>query len=131
MSKRIEYLKDIACKAIDDHLIELKEIGDQIWNNPELGFEEYYAHKLLTNFFLKHGFLNVEKSFVIDTAFRATVSNPSPNAHVAVLCEYDALPEIGHACGHNLIAEAGAGAALGILAAINGGLRGKVVHIKK
>ena len=38
---------------------------------------------------------------------------------VAILCEYDALPEIGHACGHNLIAEAGIGASLGVKAAID------------
>ena len=51
----------------------------------------------------------------------------SNDAHVAVLCEYDALPEIGHACGHNLIAEVGVGAAIGIKAAMESkGLQGKV-----
>ncbi|CAD5120091.1 DgyrCDS8672 [Dimorphilus gyrociliatus] len=126
MTDRIDNLKTIACRAIDDHSLQLKEIGDKIWENPELGLKEYYAHDLLTKFFSEHGFDDVEKSFVTDTAFRVTASNPDPKAHVAVLCEYDALPEIGHACGHNLIAEAGASAALGILAAIKAGLRGKL-----
>ncbi len=59
---------------------------------------------------------------------RATVGESSSGPHVAVLCEYDALPEIGHACGHNLIAEVGIGAGLGIRAALDsmGGKLGKV-----
>ena len=53
----------------------------------------------------------VERSFTgIKTAFRATFGSGRPN--VCVISEYDALPEIGHACGHNLIAEAGVAAAL-------------------
>lgn len=52
--------------------------------------------------------------------------------HVAVLCEYDALPEIGHACGHNLIAEVGIGAGLGIKAALDSvdGKLGKVSSLR-
>ena len=53
----------------------------------------------------------------IETAFRAT-EGVDDGAHVGVMCEYDALPEIGHACGHNLIAEVGAGAGVGIRAAM-------------
>ena len=50
---------------------------------------------------------------------RSTVGKNESGPHVAVICEYDALPEIGHACGHNLIAEAGLGAGLGIKAALD------------
>ena len=80
------------------------------------GLEEQKAHDFLCDFLEKHGF-EVERHYLLDTAFRATYRNGT-GPHVAVLCEYDALPEIGHACGHNLIAEAGAGAGLAIKAAM-------------
>jgi len=74
------------------------------------------AHELLTSFFEKKGFA-VERSFTgVETAFRATFGSGRPN--VCMICEYDALPEIGHACGHNLIAEAGVAAGLGLKAAL-------------
>ena len=79
-------------------------------------YEEYKAHELLTNFLEKKGF-TVERSYTgIQTAFRATFGSGRPN--VCVISEYDALPEIGHACGHNLIAEAGVAAGLGLKAAL-------------
>ena len=59
----------------------------------------------------------MERKFVVDTAFRA-VHGDGDGPHVAVLAEYDALPDIGHACGHNLIAEVGVGAGVGIKAAM-------------
>lgn len=74
--------------------------------------------QLLTKFLEEKGF-QVERSFKLDTAFRATWGGETTSGpNVAVLCEYDALPEIGHGCGHNLIAEAGIAAGLGIKAAM-------------
>lgn len=79
-----------------------------------MNFEEHTAHRVLTDFLEKEGFA-VERGFLgIATAFRARFGSGRPN--VCVICEYDALPEIGHACGHNLIAEAGVAAGLGIKA---------------
>lgn len=70
----------------------------------------------------------MEKSFQLETAFRATFNRagegPCSPLNVAVLCEYDALPEVGHACGHNLIAEVGIAAAVGIKAAMEASTRG-------
>ena len=109
-------LKDKAASTIDASSQELYELSSEIWRNPELGFKEYKAHELLTGFLEKKGFA-VERSFTgIETAFRATFGSGRPN--VCVICEYDALPEIGHACGHNLIAEAGVAAGLGLKAAL-------------
>ena len=109
-------LKDLASTAVDTCQQELYQLSDQIWKNPELGFKEYKAHELLTSFLEKKGFA-VERSFTgIETAFRATFGSGRPN--VCVICEYDALPEIGHACGHNLISEAGVAAGLGLKAAL-------------
>ena len=109
-------LKDLASTAVDACRQELYQLSEQIWRNPELCFKEYKAHELLTSFLEKKGFA-VERSFTgIETAFRATFGSGRPN--VCVICEYDALPEIGHACGHNLIAEAGVAAGLGLKTAL-------------
>ena len=104
----------VAAKAIDLNEEELQALGNEIWRNPELGLEEHKAHRLLTDFLEKKGF-SVERGCCdMSTAFRATFG--SGGMSVCVICEYDALPEIGHACGHNLIAEAGVAAGLGVKA---------------
>ena len=109
-------LKEVCSTVIDENAGELRKISDGIWSFPELNFKEHKAHELLTNFLEKKG-LTVERSYTgIETAFRATFGSGRPN--ICVICEYDALPEIGHACGHNLIAEAGVAAALGLKAAL-------------
>ncbi len=113
----IEELKSIACNAIENATTELNDVSQEIWKHPELHFEEHHAHAILTDFLEKKGFL-VEKKFVVDTGFRC-VYGEDLGANVAVFCEYDALPDIGHACGHNLIAEVGVGAAIGIKAAMD------------
>lgn len=109
----------IVSGTVDQENGELFKLGQAIWNQPELAFNEHFAHALLTDFLENTGFV-VEKSFKLETAFRATYhhsgSNLKPN--IAVLCEYDALPGIGHACGHNLIAEAGVAAGLAMKAAM-------------
>lgn len=105
-------VNDYICKAVDSNSELLKEIGYQIWKTPEINFEEHRACSLLTEVLEGHGFV-VERSIGgMVTAFSATCGSGVP--HVAILCEYDALPKIGHACGHNLIAEAGMSAALGL-----------------
>ena len=110
-------LKEIASSAVEGSTDELKDIGEKLWSNPELGFKEHKAHDLLTSFLEEKGF-TVERSYTgIETAFKATFGSGRPN--VCVICEYDALPEIGHACGHNLIAEAGVAAGLGVKAVLN------------
>ena len=119
MAAAREYLKAAATAAVDNNKEELSLLSGEIWKNPELGFKEHRAHELLTSFLERKGFA-VERSFTgIETAFRATFGSGRPN--VCVICEYDALPEIGHACGHNLIAEAGVAAGLGLKAALECG----------
>ncbi|XP_055334574.1 xaa-Arg dipeptidase-like isoform X2 [Paramacrobiotus metropolitanus] len=96
----------------------LNDISQELWNNPELLYKEYKAHQLLTDFLEKEKFTVTRKYKELDTAFRAEFQSakydPSLHATIAVLCEYDALPEIGHACGHNLIAESGIAAGLAL-----------------
>lgn len=77
---------------------------------PELGFDEHNAHDLLSGL-LEAGGLSVDRgAYGLPTAFAARAGDSGPL--VAVLCEYDALPGIGHACGHNVIGAAGVGAGL-------------------
>lgn len=82
-------------------------ISREIWSNPELGFEEYAAQRLLTGPLKEAGF-EVETNVAgMETAFRATWQGGSSGPTIAVLSEYDALAGLGHACGHNLIGTAG------------------------
>ena len=100
-----QYLKSVACTAIDNATADLTRVSDAIWRSPELGFEEHEAHAQLTALLMQYGF-QVEQGYTLPTAFRARAGGEE-GINVAILCEYDALPGIGHACGHNLIAEAG------------------------
>lgn len=90
----------------------LAELAVAIGKNPELGFEEHQASQLLTGALRAGGFAIEQHIAGMDTAFRGTLGTRKP--HIAFLCEYDALPELGHACGHNLIGVASVGAALGL-----------------
>ncbi|MGD9999224.1 MAG: M20 family metallopeptidase [Ilumatobacteraceae bacterium] len=96
--------------AVDARSEALIDVSRQIHGNPELGFEEHFAHDLLTGLLEEAGFHVERSAFGLDTAFVATAGESGPT--IAVMCEYDALPEIGHGCGHNVIAAAGLGAAL-------------------
>ena len=92
----------------------LAEISDYIYNNPELGNEEYKAVEALTKFLKEHNFKIESPIADMDTAFKATFDSGKPGMTIGYLCEYDALPKIGHGCGHNMIGvmSAGAGVAL-------------------
>ncbi len=96
---------------------ELIEVSRQIHSNPELAMEERQAAALLIDRLEEHGFQVERGSSDLETAFLASWGEGP--VVIAYLCEYDALPEIGHACGHNLIATAGLGAAYGLKAALS------------
>lgn len=83
--------------------VELHPLWEQIHNNPESGFQEYLASSLLSDWLEKHGFAMQRSIAGMDTAFIGEISSGDPNAsRIVFLAEYDALPEIGHACGHSL-----------------------------
>lgn len=102
--------KQQMASEVDARAARLLGVSHHIHENPELCFEEHVAHDVLCTVLEDEG-LEVERSaFDLDTAFVARAGRSGP--HIAVICEYDALPEIGHACGHNVIAAAGLGAGL-------------------
>ncbi|HET9489528.1 MAG TPA: M20 family metallopeptidase [Methylomirabilota bacterium] len=109
MSAAADAIKTGLAEAVDRLGDELEQLSLRIHGHPELCFKEEQAHAWLTEFLELHG-ARVERGVGLPTAFRATISGAGPGPRVAILCEYDALPGIGHACGHNVIAAAGAGA---------------------
>ena len=113
--------------AVDAARDELVGISLDIHSHPELNYEEHHAAGLLTDALERHGF-DVERGVGgVETAFRGVLSGGGGDGPtVALLAEYDALPEIGHGCGHNLIAISNLGAALGVKAAL-GSLPGRIV----
>ena len=110
----LKELKDRACLEVDRLADDLVELGREIHANPELGFGEYRASRLLSAFLEKHG-LQVDRGIAgLRTAFRATLVGSSAGPTVAFILEYDASPEVDHGCGHNLIGPAHAGAAVAL-----------------
>src|SRR3989337_568605 len=106
-----------AKQAVDVIFDDLVRISQAIHGRPELAFEERSAAQLLTEFLEGQGFAVERGTAGMETAFRAAWG--SGPVTVAYLCEYDALPEMGHACGHNLIATVGLAGGLGLKAAIS------------
>ncbi len=101
MSKYLE-LKPLIDKEIEAHHHDLIRLSDDIADNPEVATREYESSHKIVKLLKKQGFKTEYPYLDIDTAFKATFG---PNDHkykIAILTEYDALPEIGHACGHNV-----------------------------
>jgi metal-dependent amidase/aminoacylase/carboxypeptidase family protein len=115
MEDSMSATKDAIGQAVDRLAGELESLSRAIHDNPELGYQETKACARLGRFLDQHGFAVDTGVGELPTAFRATLQT-GDGPTIAVLCEYDALPGIGHACGHNVIAAAGAGAGAALAA---------------
>jgi amidohydrolase len=115
-------LKAEVCDKVDRAADALLDVSHRIHARPELAYEEHHAHDLLAATLAAAGFAVERAAYELPTAFRASIGDGA-GPLVAICCEYDALPEIGHACGHNVIAAAGLGAGLAAaaVAAVTGG----------
>ncbi len=91
---------------------EIRKLSDFVHANPEVGFDEVKAAAKQTSFLRKNGFIVGAGIDDLPTAFKASYGNEEPT--VAILSEYDALPETGHACGHNLIMSAALAAGVAV-----------------
>lgn len=110
-------LKSLIRDTVEEHGQELIELSLRIHSHPELGLHEEQACRWLTEFLERYGF-RVETGIAgLPTSFRAIYGGNPPV--IALLAEYDALPGLGHACGHNIIAASAAGAALAARLAVD------------
>ncbi|OJD32118.1 amidohydrolase [Diplodia corticola] len=117
-SKLSPEVAGLICQAIDDASDELRRLNLEIYNNPETKYEEFKAFKLLTTWFENQGWTVKRSVYDIETAFEARFSVGQGGRTIAYNAEYDALPKIGHACGHNLIATSTLASALGTAAGL-------------
>lgn len=116
-------LKERVIRAIDELAPEIIDVSLQIHAHPEPAFHEEFAADLLSSVLERHGLVPQRAVHGLETSFRCELGSDGPV--VAILSEYDALPGLGHGCGHNLIAAMGLGATLGLasLGDIGGGIR--------
>ena len=107
MTETLEQIK----KSIDSFRNDLRAMADYIWDNPEIAYKEYKACAAQVDFLAKHGFKAESNVYGVETAYTTRLDN-GDGPTFAIAAEYDALPEIGHGCGHNLICSAGVAAFL-------------------
>jgi len=121
-----QQLKQAACDFIDEHAADLIRTSHAIHDKPELAFHEFEAARVLTSEVERAG-LSVDRgAYGLETAYSAEFGGGDKT--VAILSEYDALPGIGHSCGHNIIATIGLGASLG-LSALGDRLPGRIRYL--
>lgn len=105
-------MKEKVLEIINKLTPELNELSLQIYNHPELGYEEYNSCKLHKDILKKYGF-NVTDDFSgVETGFKGEYKGKKDGITIAYMAEYDALPEIGHGCGHNLLGTVSTGAGI-------------------
>ncbi len=107
-----EIHKNHVCREGDALRKDILEISDWLYDHPEWGSEEYKSVEYLTKTLKKRGFRIERRTAGVPTAFTATQGRSAPK--IAFLAEYDALPGIGHGCGHNMIAAAALGAGIAV-----------------
>jgi len=122
-----QQLKDRIAARIDALSPSLDDLALRIHAHPETAYEERFAAAAFAELLQANGHAVVAPVAGVETAFSCEVRSEKRDKDpvVAILAEYDALPGVGHGCGHNLIGTAAAGAFLG-LAAVSGDLRGTV-----
>lgn len=107
-------LKAAAQREVERVAGLLIETSDWMADNPEIGLQEHQASARLADILSEFG-ASVERGIAgMPTAFAARLPGGKPGPHVAIVAEYDALPEVGHGCGHNIIATAAIGAGLAL-----------------
>jgi amidohydrolase len=107
-------LKTEACSTVDKLRDQLFAVANEIHANPEVCFEEFKASRLIVDTLARHGITAQIPAFGLNTAFSAEFGRVDTPC-VGLIAEYDALPGLGHACGHNIIGTAALGAALALM----------------
>jgi len=104
--------KQTACQVLAQHESALQEMSRWLYQNPETAYREFESSRRLAELLGANGFEVTYPAYDLETAFEATAGSSGPR--VVICCEYDALPEVGHACGHNIIATAAIGAGIAL-----------------
>ncbi|MGE8203492.1 M20 family metallopeptidase [Heyndrickxia sp. NPDC080065] len=103
MTTQTENLREVIIKSIEDSKEFYIEASHKIHENPEIGNQEFFASKTLTEILENAGFEVTRNVAGHETGFVARKASTKNGPKVALLAEYDALPGLGHACGHNII----------------------------
>ncbi len=103
-----------AARTVDALVPRLRRLADELHDDPETAYDEHRSVERIRLLLEEHGVTARVGAYGLPTAFRATASADGQGPRIAILAEYDALPEIGHACGHNLIAAISVGAFLAV-----------------
>src|SRR5690625_4004779 len=112
MSERIDQLKQRSEQAVEDKISALVELSETLHANPEIGWQEHRAVQWVSDVLAAEGFTITPEYLGFETSFLAEYGSGSTK--VGFMAEYDALPGLGHACGHNIIASSSVGAAIGL-----------------
>jgi amidohydrolase len=116
----MENIKQQVMQEVDALADELHALSKKLYENPEIAFEERQSCELLSSYLETKGF-EVERGVGgVETAFYAKLPDQEASPKLAFLAEYDALPKIGHGCGHNLIAAASIGAGIALSRHLDG-----------
>ena len=107
-------LKRSIIQFIDHSKGDILNMCRYIYENPEVGYQEMMASRKLVEVLSQHGLNSTSPLAGLETAFISSIGNESDTPHVAFLAEYDALPDIGHGCGHHLISAVALAAYLAI-----------------
>lgn len=118
--------KEIIAQAVDEILPELTAIAFDLYLHPEVGGHEKKTTAVLQNYLREKGFDVEDNYYEYPYAFKAVYDSRKPGACIGFFAEFDALPEIGHGCGHNLICTSAIGAACGLKAVIDD-VGGKII----
>ncbi|SFI09254.1 amidohydrolase [Tindallia magadiensis] len=114
MKTSMEWILELAKKHVMKQQSTLVGLSKKLHEEPELAFHEYKASEEIASIMETEGFVVERKTANIETALKAKACKGEEGPTIAFLAEYDALPEIGHACGHNIIAASSVGAALAL-----------------
>lgn len=119
---------DAVLAAIEQERDTIMHVADSIHARPELAMHEHFACDLLASTIERYDFAVERQAGGVETAFKAKIGGSKSGPAIAFLAEYDALPGIGHGCGHNLIASSNLAAAIGVSAVLDR-LHGSVMLI--
>jgi len=115
----MEQQKARVMRAVDDLSEELLQLSHTLHAHPEISFEEYRLVETIRQMLTRHGFAVKTGVAGLDTAFIAGKTGKPGGPHIAFLAEYDALPQVGHGCGHNIIAACSVGAAIALCSVLD------------